>query len=83
MGNERVSWEVLGRIIGTGTGWDQSDDHAFCIYDFEPVEGIDLIATDCLNVDTVKGWFEFEVGEGTARHDIIGTLRNIPRTEGA
>jgi hypothetical protein len=43
---ERIEWVVLGRLIGTGTGWDQQDELSFTIYDFEP-SIVDLPARRC------------------------------------
>lgn len=33
-----VEFKVLGRAIGTATGWDQADTFAITLYDFTPYE---------------------------------------------
>ena len=39
---EREEYTILGRLLGTATGWDQADDWAITLYDFEPAEGVML-----------------------------------------
>ena len=36
--DKRVEWILLGRKIGTGTGWDDVDVLVITIYDFEPAQ---------------------------------------------
>ena len=53
---ERTTWIVCGRVIGTATGWDQSDTFVMTLYDFEPVG-------DC---KIPKGEILFRFENGTA-----------------
>jgi hypothetical protein len=34
--NKRCPWRLLGRVVGTATGWDQVDHDEIALYDFEP-----------------------------------------------
>lgn len=34
--DEKVEFTVLGKVIGTGTGWDQMDTTSIIIYSFQP-----------------------------------------------
>lgn len=46
---------VLGRVIGTSTGWEQADTFALILYGFEPADNVDLPAGDpCINFETGK-----------------------------
>ncbi len=57
----RKPFHVLGREIGTYTGWDQADTFAIQIYNFEPAEEIDLPFTANLTIDFGTGkvtWFD-------------------------
>lgn len=40
--DNRFPFFLLGRVIGTTTGWDQVADLEITLYDFEPEKGIDL-----------------------------------------
>jgi hypothetical protein len=44
MDDTRVPWTIMGKLIGTATGWDIQDTLAFIIYDFESNElGLEFI----------------------------------------
>lgn len=80
MGDKRVNWKVLGRTIGTGTGWDQLDTVDFIIYDFEPAQGISIPSGDlCVLYEVGKVEMYGDDGEVTFSADIVATLRDIPR----
>lgn len=51
---KRSDCTVLGRNIGTATGWDQVDTFVMMLHDFEPVDGVDLPSGD-INIDFEKG----------------------------
>lgn len=59
--SERLEWEVLGRVVGTATGWDQQDTWIMMLYDFEPAEGVELPSGDVS--------FDFERGLATTYND--------------
>lgn len=72
---------VLGRNIGTYTGWDQFDTMIFGFYDFEPNNGVALTKAYCIAIDYEKGLFTYD---STDRHssenfDLITLLLNIPK----
>lgn len=33
MSKKRIEWTVLGRKVGTATGWDQADTFCMSLYD--------------------------------------------------
>ncbi len=73
---------VLGRILGTHTGWDLADTDSFQFYDFLPADGVVIPATDCLFVDFSKGLYEAYFGDDIgARGDLIDALKDLPRSE--
>lgn len=76
---QQIEWTVLGRVIGTATGWDQADSFVISVYDFQPVAGVNLPKTDCLTVDFEKGTAETydEKGEVTSSTDLVTALKNI------
>ncbi len=76
---EQINWTVLGRAIGTASGWDQSDTFIMMLYDFEPAPGIDLPA-GTLCIDFEHGWAETydDVGEVLTSHDVVAALAGLP-----
>lgn len=42
MEEKRDACRVIGRDIGTGTGWDDLDQEVIIIYDFIPAKNVDL-----------------------------------------
>jgi hypothetical protein len=84
MASERVDVVVLGRKIGTETGWDVLDETMYVFYDFKPVEDLkhrfpenigDLI------VDYGSGMFKVCDNEGKViwSRDMIEALKDFPR----
>jgi hypothetical protein len=54
-----LPWTILGREIGTATGWDQADTFIMQLYDFMPAAGVDLPSgTISINFETgmVESW---------------------------
>lgn len=73
---------ILGRNIGTSTGWDLADTDSFQFYGFEPLDGVTIPATDCLFVDFGKGIYETYAGDDVAsRGDLLDVMKDLPRTE--
>lgn len=72
---ERTEFKFLGKIIGTGTGWDGEHDGIWWIYDFEP-SGYGLSACPCLVIDEVKGEITEQDNEGNTikLHNITWSL---------
>jgi hypothetical protein len=75
---ERFEWVVLGRVIGTATGWDQADTFVMQIYDFEPDKEINLPKADCLTIDFEKGVAQIYDDDGQLKQDfdLINILKN-------
>lgn len=70
---------ILGRLIGTASGWDASDDYAFVLYDFEPLYGVNL-PRGTINFDFIKGHISTfdEVGNESVGLDMISALFALP-----
>lgn len=80
---KRIEWTVLGRVIGTATGWDQADTFVIGLYDFEPAENVKLPETDCLWIDFESGTAQTfdEGGNVETSHDIVAALAPLPIKE--
>jgi len=83
--HERAACIILGRNIGTATGWDgdeDSDNIVILFYEFQPAAGIDLPPGD-LVIDFDAGLAEThdENGDVLISKDIVTVLANIPRAE--
>lgn len=77
----RQDLHVLGRKLGTHTGWDSDGEFNLAFFNFEPAEGIQLKAGD-IYVDLEHGL----IGEAYAPEwipcnqvDLIDFLSKIPR----
>lgn len=77
--NGRMEVKVLGRIIGTASGWDVLDDHILCFYAFEPsIEYASEFKEDeCLTISFETGMFTYEHEGNTTEHDIIHALKEV------
>lgn len=82
--DKRYDESVLGRHIGTMTGWDQADDFAILLLDFEPAVGVSIPAGDIvINFDTGKVETYNDDGDVTFEADIIDVLKDLPHAEAA
>lgn len=79
MTDKREPCSILGRYIGTATGWDQTDDWALCFYYFEPYEGFHATKAETLNVDFEKGVIQSIDDEGVIIYeaDMLETLNRF------
>lgn len=67
---------ILGRLVGTSTGWDQQDTMIFSNYDFVPGKGCSIPAAKCVNFDFETGkWSTSNDGETVQEGDIIYALQ--------
>jgi len=81
--NERNDCIILGRNIGTTTGWDGDEDTVLILlYEFQPAAGIDLPPGD-LTIDFDSGLAETHDEDGNVliSKDIVIVLANVPRVE--
>lgn len=81
MTNERMEAKILGRVIGTADGWDQVDDQAICLYDFQPNSATTL-PNGTLTFDSVTGDLRVESpedGEPLFVGDAVTVLAVVPR----
>lgn len=79
--NKPEETTILGRHVGTSTGWDQGDTFAIVLYDFKPAEGIDIPAGD-LNVDYDTGKMSIWKDDGSGKTweaDMITVLAKLPQ----
>lgn len=79
--NKRTDWVMLGRLIGTATGWDQGDTFALSLYDFEPAEGVCLPKGDPY-INFESGVIEYWSDDGQVvvyRFDLIDVLQNAEK----
>lgn len=76
--NERLPWTVLGREIGTASGWDQADTFVMQLYDFEPAASVDLPpGTLCINFETGLAETYDEDGKVLISKDIVLALFDV------
>ena len=73
---ERSEWIILGRVVGTATGWDQADTFVMQLYDFEPADGVGLPSNSCISFDFEHGKAETfdDAGKLDVSLDIITAL---------
>jgi hypothetical protein len=74
----RIDVILLGRKLGTASGWDGDPGELIRFYDFTPAAVIGLRATETLHIDYVSGYISSEP-EPAKRLDILTFLRDIPR----
>ena len=78
--SDRMNCHILGRILGTASGWDTLDTNAIIFYDFIPApELIAVLPThDCLEVNFETGQLSIysEDGNPIASWDMISALTN-------
>lgn len=74
---------VLGRRLGTSSGWDQVDDWAFTFSDFKPTAGVDVPDCKCLFVALDSGFIAAENEEGAtlATGDLVQLCVTLPKHE--
>jgi len=81
--HERSDCIILGRTIGTATGWDGDEENiVILLYEFQPAPGIDLPAGD-VTIDFDAGLAEThdDHGEVLISKDIVTVLANVPRAQ--
>jgi hypothetical protein len=76
--SKRIECTLLGRMIGTATGWDDSGEMDFVLYDFIPDPRVNIPPGD-LSVEITKGLFSHynDDGEVVWDQDIITTLKDL------
>jgi hypothetical protein len=75
----RLPWTLLGRLIGTASGWDQADTFVMQLYDFEPAKGVDL-PSGTISVNFESGLVETwdEEGKPITSRDVVEALSTVP-----
>lgn len=79
--SERIEFEVMGRVIGTSSGWDQVDTWAMHLYDFVPAEGI-ILPKGGVTFDFERGLATSYTDSGTIIEaiDIVHALSEMDNT---
>jgi hypothetical protein len=86
----RSEWVILGRVIGTATGWEyvplgpfQANTFVMQLYDFEPADGVRLPADGCITFDFEKGLAETfdDAGRLKQSFDIISSLHDAKQKD--
>lgn len=78
---DRIEVDVLGRNLGTASGWDGDMGECIWFYDFEPDEGIDL-PKGMIQIDYNKGIMgvpDDESGVITDAFDIVVFLSKVEK----
>lgn len=79
---ERMDVTIMGRRIGTASGWDVPVDHMLCFYDFVPEPGVPIQSDVTLAVCFDSGTFETyndDNGEVVWSADAVPILMTLPR----
>jgi len=79
--NNTMNVTIMGRLVGTATGWDQSGDTSMQFYDFEPAIGVSVpMDTNLITWDYLTGTVEFYNHDGTvvlATKDAIEWMQRV------
>lgn len=79
--SETMEWVMLGRVIGTGSGWDQTDTMSMTIYDFVPTEGVTLPrGTVDFHFETGLATLYSDSGTIIETVDIVDAIAHLPQT---
>jgi hypothetical protein len=81
---DRAEWAILGRVIGTASGWNQGDTFALNLYDFEPAPDVPLPKGTpfiCFESGKVEYWSEQEPFEVVQSFDLLDVLANARRKQ--
>lgn len=79
--SKRINFPVLGRAIGTVTGWDEADDYCIILHNFIPSAGLPM-PTGELVINYDRGLIQ-TFGDGgveTFQADMVEALRHLPRS---
>jgi len=77
---DRLEVNILGRNLGTASGWDGEPGENIWFYDFEPVDDIDLPKCT-LSIDFTKGEIGAQDDEGLVQLplDIVSFLNGVAK----
>lgn len=78
---KRMTVEVIGRVIGDASGWDECGDHIVVFYGFVPYKSLTSLPSGDLYIDFENGYLYTTDDEGneTNKKDMIEALSLIPR----
>lgn len=79
MTTDRHQFDILGRNIGTATGWDEAGNFGLTLYGLHPVQGLDIPSGDMF-IDFESGQFESYGADGSAiaGGDIVSIIAQLP-----
>jgi hypothetical protein len=78
---ESMPLNILGREIGTYTGWDQADTFTIQVYDFVPAAGVNIPDCECVTFSLETGlgtWYNGDDGTIENKFDIIKVIGQLP-----
>lgn len=78
---ERMEVIVMGRALGTASGWDQADNEAIFFYDFVPYSATGLKACETLLIDFPSGTWSGGNEITDLKEDLIPILARLQRKE--
>lgn len=82
--DKSTPWVILGREVGTATGWDQADTFVMQLYNFKPDVGWrGPLANDCVSFDFENGLVQTydDNGQPTETADIVVAVADCPRRD--
>lgn len=83
---ERFPVTILGRHLGTSTGWDGNSDLSITFYNFIPADGVTTLFTDAhgtLNLDLENGLIIVfnEEGNVVEQDDLLKRIKGLSRAD--
>lgn len=80
---KRMTVEIIGRVIGDASGWDECGDHTVVFYGFVPYKSLTDLPAGDLYVDFEHGhlYTTDDVGNEINKKDMIEALSLIPRRD--
>lgn len=79
----RLEYTILGRLVGTASGWDQFSDWGMSLYDFDPVPGVAIPSCSSLYFDSETGLMEAYDDDDRSiwKADAVSVLKVVPRKD--
>lgn len=78
---DALDWVIMGRAVGTASGWDQVDNWQMLLFDFVPAAGVQLPRGD-VNFNFEDGLATLYSNSGTIIEtvDIVDAISHLPQT---
>ena len=78
----KIKVTILGRVIGTASGWDEVGDQCLSFYDFAPAKNVDLQKCSSISVSFDSGVIEGYDDKGESvifSKDAVDIIKSIPK----